>query len=97
MTSLSKKGEEVIQMNIRDFLTHLYEMGPVVVFESGNAGGGYPRNACIFNEYKETIEILFEDDSYIILPKADIQSINLRDNHISVFMTDGTRYIFEAD
>lgn len=90
-------------MNIKDFLERISEMGPIAVFFvtediSGNAGGGYPRNACNIKEYEETLEVHFEDDSYGFgLKKANIQSIYEKSNCLFVEMKSGNSICFECD
>jgi hypothetical protein len=76
-------------------------MENVTVIESNKStqtvGGGISKTVGICWDYTETIEIMYEDDSYHSIKKANIQSIKADDNCLYLIFKDGSYFIFEAD
>ena len=66
-------------INVLEFLKRLYEMQDVVVTNVnksiGTVEGGNFKTVGNCLDYKENIEILYEDESYLTIPKDKIQSI----------------------
>ena len=60
-------------------------------------GMGESKTVGLCSNYENNIEILFEDDSFLLIKKTNIQSIIADDNNIRLDLIDGSYYLFELN
>lgn len=86
-------------LDITEFLKRLYEMENVTVIEVDESMGtvrmGESKTVGICSNYDKNLEILYEDDSFLLIKKTNIQSIKANDNNIRLNLVDGSYYLFE--
>lgn len=86
-------------VDITEFLKHLYEMENVIVTEVNDSMKtvrmGESKTIGLCSNYDENLEILYEDDSYLLITKSNIKSILEDDISIRLDMADGSYYLFE--
>lgn len=86
-------------VDITEFLKHLYEMENVIVTEVNDSMKtvrmGESKTVGLCSNYDENLEILYEDDSYLLITKSNIKSILEDDSSIRLDMADGSYYLFE--
>lgn len=85
--------------NLSEFLKRLYEMEDVTITEVDKSMRtvrmGESKTVGICSNYNENLEILFEDDSFLLIKKSNIQSIIADDDSIRLNLVDGSYYLFE--